>query len=158
MILQITDEILEKIDQAAVSYHRLVLVVAPSGAGKTAALQDVQKRIGAPLLNVNLELSRGMLELTIRQRALQIRTLLSSIIDQLPGDVILLDNLEMLFDVSLKQLPLNLLQRLSRTKTLVASWSGKIEGGYLYYAKPDHPEYQRFLLENVLVVTPVSRS
>ncbi|MEN6474686.1 MAG: BREX-3 system P-loop-containing protein BrxF, partial [Syntrophaceae bacterium] len=40
--------------------------------------------------------------------------------------VVLLDNIEILFDVSLKQDPLRLLQGLSRNTTLVAAWSGEI--------------------------------
>jgi len=42
------------------------------------------------------------------------------------ADVVLLDNVEVLFDVSLKQDPLRLLQGLSRNKTVVAAWSGEI--------------------------------
>ena len=41
-------------------------------SGKTAALQAVGEKSGAPLVNVNLELSRRMLDLTERQRALQL--------------------------------------------------------------------------------------
>ena len=66
----LVDQILRKVEQAATLYYRLLLVVAPAGAGKTIALKDVRDRTGVPLVNVNLELSRRMLELTRRQRAL----------------------------------------------------------------------------------------
>jgi ATP/maltotriose-dependent transcriptional regulator MalT len=49
-----TDRVIRRIGQAAELYHRLVILVAPAGAGKTAALQEVHKRTDAPLLNVNL--------------------------------------------------------------------------------------------------------
>jgi ATP/maltotriose-dependent transcriptional regulator MalT len=49
-----TDRVIRRIGQAAELYHRLVMLVAPAGAGKTAALQEVHKRTDAPLLNVNL--------------------------------------------------------------------------------------------------------
>jgi hypothetical protein len=61
------EKVIRRIDQAAELYHRLVMLVAPAGAGKTAALQDVHERAAAPLVNVNLELSRRMLDLTSRQ-------------------------------------------------------------------------------------------
>jgi chloramphenicol 3-O-phosphotransferase len=54
----LADQIMRKIKQADELYHRLVLVVAPARAGKTTALQDVQERVSAPLVNVNLDLSR----------------------------------------------------------------------------------------------------
>jgi len=64
----LADQIIRKAKQAAELYHRLILVVAPAGGGKTTALQHVRDLTGAPLVNVNRELSRRMLELTERQR------------------------------------------------------------------------------------------
>ena len=150
----LADMVIRKIGQAAELYHRLVMLVAPAGAGKTAALQDVHERTAAPLVNVNLELSRRMLDLTERQRALQLPRLLAEIVGASATDVVLLDNVEVLFDVSLKQDPLRLLQGLSRNKTVVAAWSGTIDGEHMVYATPDHPEYKRYPLRDFLVVNP----
>ena len=163
----LADRVIRRIGQAAELYHRLVMLVAPAGAGKTAALQDVHERTGAPLVNVNLELSRRMLDLTERQRALQLPRLLAEIVSASATDllaprseaarqagVVLLDNIEVLFDVSLKQDPLRLLQGLSRNKTVVAAWSGSIDGKQMIYATPDHPEYRRYPLRDFLVVNP----
>ena len=152
----LADRIIQRIGQAAELYHRLVMLVAPAGAGKTAALQDVHERTAAPLVNVNLELSRRMLDLTERQRALQLPRLLAEIVGASPAEVILLDNIEVLFDVSLKQDPLRLLQGLSRNKTVVAAWGGSIDGEHMVYATPDHPEYRRYPLRDFLVVNPES--
>jgi len=154
MVEPITDQIIRKIEQAAELYHRLILVVAPAGAGKTPALLDVRDRTGAPLININLEISRLMLDLTHRQRALQLQRLLREIIDKDAGKMILLDNIELLFDVSLKQDPLRLLQGLSRNKTVVASWNGAVIGGFLTYAEPAHPEFKRYPVKDFLVTSP----
>jgi hypothetical protein len=150
----LADRIIKRIGQAAELYHRLVILVAPAGSGKTAALQDVHERTMAPLVNVNIGLSRRMLDLTERQRALQLPRLLAEIVGASAADVILLDNVEVLFDVSLKQDPLRLLQGLSRNKTVVAAWSGTIDGEHMVYATPDHPEYKRYPLRDFLVVNP----
>jgi len=74
----LADQILNKVGTAKELYHRLILVVAPAGSGKTSALQEVCERNGAPLININLELSRRMLDLTERQRALQLPRLQGS--------------------------------------------------------------------------------
>jgi hypothetical protein len=148
----LSDQIIQKIGQAAELYHRLVMLVAPAGAGKTAALQDVHERTAAPVVNVNLELSRRMLDLTERQRALQLPRILAEIVGVSAADVVLLDNVEVLFDVSLRQDPLRLLQGLSRNKTVVVAWSGSIDGEHMLYATPDHPEYRRYPLRDFLVV------
>jgi len=163
----LADRVIKRIDQAAELYHRLVILAAPAGTGKTAALQDVHARTMAPLINVNLELSRRMLDLTERRRALQLPRLLAEIVGASAADlpaqqskaarqagVVLLDNIELLFDVSLKQDPLRLLQGLSRNKTVVAAWSGTIDGEHMVYATPDHPEYKRYPLRDFLVVNP----
>ena len=146
--------VMRRIDDVVSLYHRLIMVVAQAGAGKTAALRNVHQRGGAPMINVNLELSRRMLDLTERQRALQLPRLLADLVNTSETDLVLLDNIEVLFDVSLKQDPLRLLQGLSRNKTVVVAWSGIADGEYLVYATPDHPEYRRYPVRDIIVVQP----
>jgi len=150
----LSDKVMRRIGHAAELYHRLVMLVAPAGSGKTAALHDVHERTAAPLVKINLELSRHMLDLTERQRALQLPSILAEIIGASAADVVLLDNVEVLFDVSLKQDPLRLLQGLSRNRTVVVAWSGSIDGENMIYATPDHPEYRRYPVRDFLVVNP----
>ncbi|HED05007.1 MAG TPA: BREX-3 system P-loop-containing protein BrxF [Candidatus Fraserbacteria bacterium] len=78
----LADQVLRKIGEARELYHRLILMVDPAGGGKTSALQEVSTSTSAPLINVNLELSRRMLELTERQRALQLPRLLGEIMGE----------------------------------------------------------------------------
>jgi len=153
MTSQDTDGIARRIEQASALYHRLVIVAAPAGSGKTAILREVSDRLSTPLINVNLEVSRQMLDLTERQRILQLPRLLVEIVAASATDVALLDNIEILFDVALKQDPLRLLQGLSRNKTIVAAWSGSVADDHLVYGIPDHAEYRRYPLSEILVVT-----
>ena len=80
--------------------------------------------------------------------------LLDEIIRASASEVVLLDNIEILFDTSLNQDPLRLLQGLSRNKTVVAAWSGYIESEHLVYATPGHPEYRRYPIQDLLIVEP----
>jgi len=148
----LTERILRAIDQVVMLYHRLVLVVAPAGAGKTIALQEIAKQRTYPYLNVNLELSRVLLELTQKHRRLQLSRLLAEIIGKAGGTVVLLDNIEILFDVSLKQDLLRLLQGLARNRTIVAAWPGSVTEEHLIYAVPDHPEYRRYPRRDLVLV------
>jgi len=70
-----------------------------------------------------------------------------------PGDVVLLDNLEILFDTGLEVEPLRLLQVSSRNRTIVASWNGSFRDGTLTYAEPGHPEFLQFKQTEAIVVT-----
>lgn len=152
MVESVTEKILRGINEAVGLYHRLVLIVAPSGSGKTAALQNVQTRLNAKIINLNLELSRRMLELTERQRTLQLPKLMNEISNVFEGEIVLLDNLEVLFDVALKQDPLRLLQGLARHKTIVAAWNGSVNTENLTYATPVHSEFKRYSLHDLLIV------
>lgn len=153
-MINFADNIIEKIEHAAVLYYRLILLIAPAGAGKTAALHEVHERTGAPILNINLELSRRMLELTERQRVLQLPNIFSEIVSEINSDVILFDNTEILFDIVLKQDPLRLLQGLARNKTIVSAWNGTVDEEHILYASPDHGEYKRYPVRDFLTVHP----
>ena len=148
----VVEIVLKRIDQAAELYQRLILLAAFSVTVKTVTLQTVHKLIGASLINVNLELSRQLLELSERQRSLQLPRLLSGLINEAPTEVVLLDNIELLFDPSLKQDPMRLLQGMSRNKTLVVAWNGSVLDNHIIYAAPDHPEYKRYSTRELVVV------
>jgi len=137
-------------------YHRCILVVGPVRSGKTPLLKELCQRQGIPYLNVNLALSQRLLNLTSKERPLRVRRLLDDVIGEQPGDVIVLDNVELLSDPALHQDPLVCLQALSRNKTLIVAWSGTYdedgEKGVLTYAEPGHPEYRCYERPAVIVI------
>ena len=130
-----------------------MLVVAPVGVDKTAALNGVRKRTGAPLINGSLGLSRRILELTERQRTLHLPRLLRKIVSNFDGEIILFENIDVIFDVCLKQNPLRLLQGFSRNKAVVAAWRGSIIHDFLTCAVPDHPKCKRYPMRDFLVAS-----
>jgi ABC-type uncharacterized transport system ATPase component len=147
----ISEIVKQSLQVADNQYYKLVLLVGKSGSGKTYVLNDIANELGVPVINVNLKLSERLLELTSKQRALRTSQLLDNIIDT-NDSIKVLDNLEILFDTELKQNPFRLLQKISRNHLVIASWNGTSEDGKLIYAEPDHPEYQKYNLENTLVV------
>ena len=152
MTRYLSEAVAEKIGHAEGLYHRLVLVVGPDGLAKASALEETAECIDAPLVNVSLELSRRLLDLTERQRRIRVPSLLGGIVFEAASNVVLLDNTELLFDIALRQNPLGLLQRLSRRRTVVATWSGSMDGDHIAYAEPGHPEYRRYPAEDLLIV------
>ena len=141
------------IEQASSQYFRLVILAGPPGSGKTATMQSVAQKIGCQVVNVNLELSKKMLELSRTQRSRQVARLMKEVIAAVSGNVVLLDNLEILFDTGLAVEPLRLLQVSSRNRTVVASWSGSYVAGTLTYAEPGHPEFVQFKQSEAVVIT-----
>lgn len=150
-------QILRAIETVAGLYHRLVLLVGPPATGKTAALQAVSKRTGSHRINLNLELSKRLMDLTARQRTLQIQVLLDDVIAAAPGDIVLLDNIEILFDPALQQDPLRHFQSISRNRTVVVAWPGAVRRddrgqASLIYAAPGHPEYRRYPAADLVLI------
>jgi predicted AAA+ superfamily ATPase len=146
------EEILAKLNQMEAGYYRLMLVLGPYRSGKTKLMQEIADTIKAPLVNVNLELSRRLLELSVRERALQASEHLREILDEIDNDVVLLDNIELLFAEELELDPLRLLQYLSRQRTIIATWNGCVRENHLTYAEPGHHEYHRYPVQDVLYV------
>lgn len=149
-------DIIRKIEESKSQYYRLILIVGPANSGKTTLLQDIGREIGSEILNVNLELSKSLLELSHKQRMRKVAQCLSDIINNhyQSGDTVLLDNTEILFDVELKQDPLKLLQQLSRDRCVITSWNGKIENDSLVYADSDHREYRTYHTKDLTVFYP----
>lgn len=131
-------------------YHRLVLLVGGFGSGKTSTLREVAKEIGVEVININLEISKQLMELTAKKR--KTPKIIDSIIADHMGPI-LLDNLEILFDKHLGIDPLRILQHISRNKVIVASWAGEIVNGKLHYADPEHNEHREYDTSGINYVT-----
>jgi hypothetical protein len=134
------------------AYYKLVLAVGPARTGKTAVLTELAKQHSWPRLNVNLRLSERLLELTHRQRAARVAGILDDLIREEKSEVVLLDNIELLFAEELAQDPLRLLQSLSRNRAIVAAWPGGFDGVSLTYAEPGHPETRRYQTPEAVIV------
>jgi Cdc6-like AAA superfamily ATPase len=147
----IQEEIMQHLKTAEGLYYKLVLLVGDSGSGKTAVLHSIADELDVPVINVNLELSTKLLDLTAKQRVIRLPKIFDEIAEK-SSSVLVLDNLEILFDKELKQDPMKLLQGMSRNHYVLASWNGKVTGRKLTYASPDHPEYRTYEHVDALIV------
>ena len=152
MARSIQDKINQALRATENLYHRLVLLVGENGSGKTKALRDLAECNDTVIINVNLELSAELLELTGKQRDLRLPGLLAQLGNKASSPIVF-DNLEILFDIGLKQDPLRLLQGISRNRSVVASWNGSLADGKLLYAQKGHPEYRRYDVDDILIVS-----
>ena len=143
------------VDEVGALHSKLVLLIGAPQAGKTLLLHALGKRSGLSPLDVGAELGRRLAAIPQRQRHLQTTTILRELADQhAPGDLLLLDNIELLFDRSLQLNPLDLLKRHAHARRVVAVWPGELQGdmrmGRLTYAEMGHPEHQDYSLAGVV--------
>ena len=147
----ILNELSKALDEAGRSYHRLVLLIGPSDSGKTQLLRQLAEESDCDVLNVNLEFSQRMLDVARSRRPKQADRVFREIVTSQSTELVVLDNLEVLFDTALRLDPLRLLQLASRNQSVVASWNGTLNDSLLSYAEPDHPEYKSY--KNVDAIT-----
>lgn len=146
----ISSKISSYFPQVLEQYYRLIVVTVQ--CNYQINFQQVAESTNSRYINVNLELSKLLLELTQKQRSLKAERLLKQIIGNTDNEVIFLEHLEILFDTSLQLDPLRCLQKLARNYSIVTVWSGNIESNYLIYAEREHPEYKSYLIDNFLVI------
>jgi hypothetical protein len=145
-------QIHEAISKTHDTYYKLILAVGTEGTGKTSAVKELAEKNNWARINVNIRLSEKLLELTHRQRAARVAAVLNDTVRCEKSEVLLLDNIELLFAVELAQDPLKLLQTLSRNQTIVAAWPGHFDGTALTYADAGHPEARRYTKPQAVIV------
>jgi len=139
------------VDEVAALHSRLILLVGRSGCGKSALLAELANRRGMKVMNVGAVLGGRLAAMPQRQRALQANVVMRELADEYAsGDLVLLDNIELLFDQSLRLDPLDLLKRHAHARRVVSVWPGELRDGRLSYAEMGHPEYQDYGLEGVV--------
>lgn len=139
------------VDEIAALHSKLVLLVGPPGCGKTKLLGQLAETRAAKVMNVGAELGKRLAALQQRQRVLQANIAMRELADEYAsGDLLLLDNIELLFDQSLRLDPLDLLKRHAHTRRVVAVWPGQLREGRLSYAEIGHSEYQDYGLDGLV--------
>lgn len=139
------------VDEVTALHSKLILVVGPPHSGKSALLETLANNRGASLLRLGSELGSRLAAVPQKRRQLQSTGILRDLADQhANGDLLLLDNTELLFDRSLQLDPLDLLKQLARARRVVAVWPGQLRDGRLTYAEMGHPEHQDYGLAGLV--------
>jgi len=147
----IAEKVFQAVNTVESLYYKLVLIVGKPCSGKTAVLNTAAADFAAGVINTNLELARALLDLTPKQRVLQLPELFAKLVGRSDKPVFL-DNIELIFDQNLKQDPLKLLLQIARAQTMVVAWPGEIRAGKLIYAEANHHEYRSYPLADLVIV------
>lgn len=145
-------ESLERVvDDLAVVNSKLLLLIGAPNAGKSDLLRQLAKRRHLHILNIGASLGRELLTVPSPRRHLQAADRLKELADEFSGEgLLLMDNLELLFDQELKLSPLDLLRRHSQARRVVAVWPGALTDNRLSYATTVHAEFQDYSCDGVV--------
>jgi hypothetical protein len=144
------DELERLVGEIGGLQSKLILLVGNDG--KTRLLSALAQRLDTTPFNVGAELGHRLAATPVAERAFSANELLRKITDSARGDApLLLDNLEVLFEPSLKVNPLDLIKRLAHSRRVVAVWPGDMRDDRLVYASMGHPEHRDYTRDGVVV-------
>lgn len=130
---------------------KLILLIGLPRSGKSNLLQELAGRREMRVLRVGAALGCRLLTEPSTQRHLQAADLLKAVADQFVSQgLLLMDNIELLFDRTLQLSPLDLLKRHAHARRVVAVWPGELRDGRLAYATTGHPEYQDYGVDGLV--------
>ena len=133
---------------------KLVLLIGPPRSGKSGLLSALAKRRVAAVLCLGTSLGRQLVAIPNARRHLVAVELLGELANSCAAnDILLLDNIELLFDRTLQLDPLNLLKRHAQARRVVAVWPGELHDNRLTYAITGHPEHQDYGIEGLVPFT-----
>lgn len=129
---------------------KLILLVGRRG--KTRLLRALARKLNTEPLNVGVTLGRRLAVTPASSRGFSTNELLREITDNAGGDApLLLDNLEVLFEPSLKVNPLNVTKLLAHSRRVIAAWPGELRNDRLTYASVGHPEHRDYSRDGIVV-------
>lgn len=145
------DKLEQLVGEIGALHNKLIVLTGPPGAGKSTLLAKLADLHDAQVMNVGLVLAKRLTPLAQRLRSLQAVNILRQEAEgYVVGDLLLLDNIELLFDQSLRLDPLDLLRRQAHSRRVIAVWPGELCDGRLSYAEIGHAEHQDYGLEGLV--------
>jgi hypothetical protein len=141
----------ERVEGVAALNSKLILLVGPPRSGKTALLNALSARRRLEVVKVGVALGRLLLEVPGARRHVEAGALFKEVVAAHAVDgLVLLDDIELLFDRSLQLNPLDLLKRQAHVRRVVAAWPGDLAGARLTYAAMGHPEYRDYGVDGLV--------
>jgi hypothetical protein len=153
----VTSSEMQKLEQQVTSLSdlnaKLLLLVSSLDTQASSILHLLGAKMEVSAINLSLELSGKLAAIPRNNRALMVSEILKEIAFHASSqDLLLLENIEILFEPSLQIDPLDTLRKLAHSRRVVAVWPGELRGDRLVYADMSHPEHRDYSREGVVVL------
>ncbi|MEM5493386.1 BREX-3 system P-loop-containing protein BrxF [Hoeflea sp. AS16] len=130
---------------------KLVLLIGPPRSGKSNLLVQLAAHRKMRVLSLGATLGRELLTTPSTRRHLQAADIFKELADDFASHgLLLIDNIELLFDKTLQVSPLDLLKRHAHARRVVAVWPGDLRESRLSYATTGHPEHQDYGIDGLV--------
>ncbi len=152
-----TSSEIQKLEQQVTSLSdlnaKLLLLVGSLDTQVSSILHLLGAKLEVSAINLSLELSGKLAAIPRNNRALMVSEILKEIaFNASSQDLLLLENIEFLFEPSLQIDPLDTLRKLAHSRRVVAVWPGELRGDRLVYADMSHPEHRDYSRDGAVVL------
>ncbi len=134
------------------SQEKLVLLVGKPGSGKSKIMRELGLNRGWRYVDCRELVTDELLELVPKARPQEAPRIMDRLLEAERAEVILLDNVQVLFTPMLNLDPLVLLRQLGKKHSIVAAWPGEYADGKLAYSEPGLPAAKRFPAGDLRVI------
>ena len=132
-----------ELSSLSTAYEKLAFVLVKNDNNIHLASEIIQKEFDVDIINISIELSKLLGPEKETRYPFLVNKKLDEIIDKFSAEILVLRNIELLYEPILKLNVIQSLKNISRQRAIIVFWPGIFEDNYLIYATPAHPEYTR---------------
>lgn len=104
------------------------------------------------ILNLGQTLSRELIQVEKDLRDTEVENVTKRIFSQTYSNRIIATDIDILFNPSYKLDVIKLFIQLSRNKTVIVQWPGKIDSNYLIYSEPQYDDYKKYDIKDYNII------
>lgn len=142
-------ELQADVARARGEHFRLVWVAGGSSSERTALLRSMAEADGGVFVELGKTLSRALLDVPVPLRTASVEESFAACFAESPQKSTCLDNIEILFEPSLRINPITLIKRASRHSLLIVAWPGAISQECLLFGPSDHPAHLKIAMQEL---------
>lgn len=150
---QIVIELQADLARARREHFRLVWLAGGKSIDRTAILRALAEADEGMYVDLGKKMSSLLIDIPAPLRTASVEDCFATCLGVSSDEIVIIDHLEILFEPSLKINPIALIQSASRSRIILASWPGVINGKHLAFGSTDHPEFIELseqLLESIV--------
>lgn len=97
-------------------------------------------------------LSSELIKIDQNRRNIEVGKVIEHIFSKINASEIIVANIDILFNPSYRLDIIKLFIQLSRNKTVIVQWSGKLDSNNLIYSEPKYEDYKKYEINNYNII------
>ncbi|MGD9567041.1 MAG: BREX-3 system P-loop-containing protein BrxF [Sedimentibacter sp.] len=104
------------------------------------------------ILELSELLSSELIKIEQGRRSMGVENIMRNIFSSVNGNNIIVNNIDILFNPSYKLDIIKLFVQLSRNRTVLVQWPGRLDSNALIYSEPQYEDYKRYSINDYNII------